>query len=125
MVNLSDRIKMILIENDLKQKDLADIVGVTQGYISMLVSDRSHVISQSVGNLIEEKLGYHAEWVINGTGPKVKHLSKNLKLSADYQKAISLMEQMNEAQVRCVLSFIDYLDEVGKELKQDSEKPQE
>ena len=124
-MGLSDRLKAIMAENGLKQKELADIAGVTQGYISGLVNDRNTVISQSVGNLIEEKLGYYAEWVINGTGPKVKHLSKNLKLSTDYQKAISLMEQMNEAQVRCVLAFIDYLDEVGKELKQDSEKPQE
>lgn len=115
-MDLHDRIKTILAENDLKQKDLAEIVGVKPSFISMLVNKRSAAVSQSFGNLIEEKLGYYSEWVIDGTGPKMKHLSKNLKLSAEYQKAITLMEQMSEAQVRCVLSFIDYLHEVETEL---------
>lgn len=70
-MNLSDRIKIILKENHLKQKELAKELGVTESYISALLKGRNTNISQALATLIEEKYGYNSEWVLNGTEPKL------------------------------------------------------
>lgn len=70
-LNLSDRIKIILKENHLKQKELAKELGVTESYISALLKGRNTNISQALATLIEEKYGYNSEWVLNGTEPKL------------------------------------------------------
>lgn len=120
-MNQCDRIKLILQENNLKQKQLAAEIGVTESYISKLLKDPNIRLSQSLAVLIEEKYGYTAEWLLDGAEPKLKQISKNNKLSELHQKAISQLEKLNDNQVKAVLAFINSLNEVEKFFPTDSE----
>ncbi len=113
-MNQCDRIRQILKENKLKQKQFASAIGVTESYISKLLKDPDIRLSQSLAVLIEEKYGYTAEWVLNGTEPKLKQISKDKSLSEIHQKALAQLEKMNDEQVKAVLAFINSLDELEK-----------
>lgn len=115
-MNQCDRIRQILKENKLKQKEFASVIGVTESYISKLLKDPDIRLSQSLAFLIEEKYGYNAEWVLNGTEPKLKQVSKDKSLSEIHQKALAQLEKMNDEQVKAVLAFINSLDELEKSL---------
>ncbi len=52
-MKLSDRIRLIISENGLKQKEFAQSIQVTESYISKLLRDESGV-SHSTAMLIEE-----------------------------------------------------------------------
>lgn len=116
-MNQCDRIRQILKENKLKQKEFASVIGVTESYISKLLKDPDIRLSQSLAVLIEEKYGYSAEWVLNGTEPKLKQVSKDKSLSEIHQKALAQLEKMNDEQVKAVLAFINSLDELEKSLQ--------
>lgn len=121
-MNQCDRLKIVLQENHLKQKQLASEIGVTESYISKLLKDPSIRLSQSLANLIEEKYGYSANWILNGVEPKTKQISKNKGLSVFHQKALTQLEKMNDAQVKAVLAFINSLDDIEKSFSNDKEK---
>lgn len=116
-MNQCDRIRLILQENKLKQKQFASEIGVSESYISMLLKKPDINLSQSLAALIEEKYGYSIEWVLTGTEPKIKQISKNKSLSELHQKALAQLEKMNDEQVKAVLAFINSLSEVEKSLK--------
>lgn len=116
-MNQCDRIRQILKENKLKQKQLASAIGVTESYISKLLKDPDIRLSQSLAVLIEEKYGYSAAWVLNGTEPKLKQISKDKSLSEIHQKALAQLERMNDEQIKAVLAFINSLDELEKSLR--------
>ena len=116
-MNQCDRIRQILKENKSKQKEFASVIGVTESYISKLLKDPDIRLSQSLAVLIEEKYGYNAEWVLNGTEPKLKQVSKDKSLSEIHQKALAQLEKMNDEQVKAVLAFINSLDELEKSLQ--------
>lgn len=115
-MNQCERIKLILQENKLKQKELATEIGVTESYISVLLKKPDVRLSRSVATLIEEKYGYNVDWVLNGTEPKFKQVSKNRALSEIHQKALAQLEKMNDDQVKAVLAFINSLDDIEKSL---------
>ena len=115
-MNQCDRIRQILKENDLKQKQFASVIGVTESYISKLLKDPNIRLSQSLAVLIEEKYGYNCEWILNGSEPKLKQISKNHSLSEIHQKALAQLEKMSDEQVKAVLAFINSLDELEKTL---------
>ena len=119
-MNHCDRINLILLENKLKQKQLASELGVTESYISKLLKDPDIHLSQSLATLIEEKYGYNAEWVLNGSEPKLRQISKNKGLSELHQKALSQLEKMNDEQIKAILAFINSLDDVEKSFSADS-----
>ena len=116
-MNQCDRIRQILKEKKLKQKQFASVIGVTESYISKLLKDPDIRLSQSLAVLIEEKYGYNAEWVLNGIEPKLKQVSKDKSLSEIHQKALTQLEKMNDEQVKAVLAFINSLDELEKSLQ--------
>ena len=115
-MNQCDRIRLILQENRLKQKELAAEIGVTESYISILLKKPEISLSRSIAVLIEEKYGYSADWVLSGTEPKIKQVSKNRALSELHQKALAQLEKMSDGQVKAVLAFINSLDEIEKAL---------
>lgn len=115
-MELKDRIATIIKENQLKQKELAALVGVTESYVSTLLSGRNRNVSTTVANLIEEKLGYNAQWLLSGEEPKYKQLSKNLNLSDAHRQVILHLEKMPEREIKAVLVFINSLDGYKKAL---------
>lgn len=116
-MNLSERIRLILKENHLKQKELAKEIGVTESYISALTNGRNGNISQALATLIEEKYGYNSLWVLDGAEPKLKMVGKNHTLSNIHKKAILQIEKLSPAQIKAVLAFVKSLEEVEKDLK--------
>ena len=114
IVNQCDRIRLILKENNLKQKQLAAEIGVTESYISILLKKPEVRLSRSLAVLIEEKYGYNAEWILAGTEPKLKQISKNRSLSEIQQRALAQLEKMDDTQVKAVLAFINSLEEIDR-----------
>lgn len=123
-MELKERISAIIKENHLKQKELAALMGVTESYVSTLLSGRNRNIPVSVANLIEEKLGYNAQWLLSGDEPKYKQLSKNPNLSDIHRQVILQLEKMPESEIRAVLAFINSLDDIEKSFSADN-KPGE
>ena len=119
-MNQCDRLRLLLQENKLKQKQLAAELGVSESYISKLLKDPNIRLSQSLATLIEEKYGYRADWVLNGEEPKLKQVSKHKGLSELHQKALTQLEKMNDNQIKAVLAFINSLDDIEKFLSDDS-----
>jgi transcriptional regulator with XRE-family HTH domain len=113
-VELKERIATIVKENHLKQKELAALMGVTESYVSTLMSGRNQNVSISVANLIEEKLGYNAQWVLTGEEPKYKQLSKNPDISDIHRRVIMQIEKMSDSEVKAVLAFVDTLESLNK-----------
>lgn len=124
-MELKERIALIIKENHFKQKEFAAVISVTEGYVSALLSGRNQNISLSVANLIEEKLGYSAKWVMTGKEPKFKQMSRNPNLSDVHRRALIQLEKMPDDQVRAVLAFIDSLDKIELALKEKSPNPEE
>lgn len=116
-MNLNERIRVILKENHLKQKELAKEIGVTESYISALINGRNDNISQALATLIEEKYGYNSAWVLDGGGPKMKMVGKNHTLSDIHKKAILQIEKLSPEQIKAVLAFVKALEEVENDLK--------
>lgn len=50
-MDLGERIKIILEENNIKQKDFAKTLGVTESYISAIINKRNKKISLSLASL--------------------------------------------------------------------------
>lgn len=112
-MNLSDRIRLIISENGLKQKEFAKSINVTESYISKLLKGESG-LSNSTATLIEERYGYSIKWILDGSDPKMRQQSKARELTPIQRKIISDVEQMDEAELIAVRAFITSLDEYKK-----------
>lgn len=120
-MELKDRIALIIEENNFKQKELAAIMGVTESYVSILLAGkRSTNLSTSVASLIEEKLGYSAEWLLTGKEPKLKRVGNTQNISDVHKRAIIQLEKMSDEQVKAVLAFINSLDEIEAVLRDEN-----
>lgn len=115
-MELKDRIATVIKDNNLKQRELAALIGVTESYISTLLSGRSKNISVTIATLLEEKLGYNAQWLLSGEEPKYKKMSKNPNISEVHRLVIRHLETMRENEVAAVLAFINSLDDVSRHL---------
>lgn len=121
-MDLSERIQLIIKENCLKQKQFAIEIGVTESYISAILSKRNKNISHSLARLIEQKFDYNANWILTGEEPKFKQVSSTQTLSDAHKKAIIQMEKMSEDQAIAVLAFINSLEKISENL---NKKPSE
>ena len=116
MMELKERIALIIKEHALKQKELGAIMGVSESYVSYILAGRKTNLSTAVAKLIEEKLGYKAEWVLTGEGDKLKHVSKNRNLSDKHKRAIMQLEKMSDVHILAVLAFIESLGKIESSL---------
>lgn len=116
-MDLGERIKIILEENNIKQKDFAKTLGVTESYISAIINKRNKKISLSLASLIEEKYGFNIDWLLHGTGEKIKQFSKNTELTNMQKKTIEQIEKMDNIQLKSVLAFINSLEQIEQNLK--------
>lgn len=111
-MSLPDRIRLIISENDLKQKEFAKSINVTESYISKLLRGESG-LSNSTASLIEERYGYSVNWIFDGTEPKLSKKS-NINLNPIQRKLISEIEKMDERDLIAVRAFIYSLEEYKK-----------
>lgn len=114
-MELKERIATIIKENRLKQKELAALLGVTESYVSTLMSGRNQNVSIPVANLIEEKLGYSAQWVLTGDEPKYKQISKSPDISDIHKRLIMQLEKMSDNEITAVLAFVNTIENLNKE----------
>jgi len=117
-MNLSERLKIILSENGLSQREFALTLGVTENYISLLINGKKEKISETLALLIQEKYGYNAEWVMTGQGEKMKSQKDNFLK----QKTIALLKTLSEEEIQAVFAFLNSLDEVKKILQNASDE---
>ena len=119
-MKLSDRIRLIISENGLKQKEFARSIQVTESYISKLLRDESGV-SHSTATLIEERYGYSAGWILDGTEPRMSGKGRNASLTPVQRRVIADIEQMDDKELAAVKAFIDtfksYRTALGSEKK--------
>ena len=111
-MELNERIALIVSENQLKQKELAAIIGVTESYISALLNKRNIKPSQTFANIIEEKLGYSAAWVLSGDEPKFKSAAHKPDMSDVHSRLLVALEKMPDNQARAVMAFMNSLEKV-------------
>ena len=104
-MKLSDRIRLIISENGLKQKEFAQ-------------RDESGV-SHSTATLIEERYGYSAGWILDGKEPKMSRKGRNASLSPVQRRVIADIEQMDDKDLAAVKAFIDTFNSYKKALGQE------
>lgn len=115
-MNQCDRIKLIIKENNLKQKEFASSVEISESYISKLVKDPHINISNSLLELIKEKYGYNPNWIVYGKEPKLLTKSKSDSLSDRHKKLISELERMPEEDLLAIEAFMDSLNSIKSTL---------
>jgi transcriptional regulator with XRE-family HTH domain len=110
---LSDRMKTIIQESGLNQKEFARSIDVTDSFISKLLKSESG-LSNSTAMLIEKLYGYSKEWILKGVEPKTSK-DYHRSLSPLQKKIISDVELMNYAELKTVYAFIESLKVYQKE----------
>jgi transcriptional regulator with XRE-family HTH domain len=105
-MGLSDRIQTILKEKGLNQRQFAESIFATDGYISRLLND--HIgMSNSTAMLIENVHGYSKEWVLHGTGAKMLPRGETTELSALQKEIIAEIERMTDDELFFVATYIE------------------
>jgi plasmid maintenance system antidote protein VapI len=108
---LSDRMKIIINECGLKQKEFAKNINVTDSYISKVLRNESGM-SNSTALLIERLYGYSKNWIIAGQEPKMI-ADRGSNLSSLQKKIIMAVEQMNDNELRALFAFIESLKKIS------------
>lgn len=115
------RIRLIIQENKLKQRQFAAAIGVTEGYVSKLLREPDIRLSQPLAALIESRYGYSARWVLTGEGPKQRPAEGAGEPSPLRRKVLARLEGLDDRQLRAVLAFLDSLEEVERCFSEDGD----
>lgn len=107
-MELKDRIRLILDEQHIKQKDLASTIKVTESYVSNILNGKRCNISEALALLIEQAYGYPAQWVLTGEGDCYAVKAPNL--SPAKKRLIAEIEKMSGPELDAIQVFIDSLD---------------
>jgi len=107
---LSDRIRTIINECGLTQKEFAENINVTDSYISKVLKDESGM-ANSTALLIEQLYSYSKNWIMTGDEPKFI-TGKKHNLSILQKKIIMDVEQMKESELKALLAFIESLKKI-------------
>ena len=112
-LSVGKRLQKAIHYTGLTQRQFAKEIGVTENYISLLISKTKRGISHSLACLIEQKYGISAGWLLRNEGDMVKIFSKNIHLDPVKQKLLSAIEKLTEKQAAAVLSFIETWEQMG------------
>jgi transcriptional regulator with XRE-family HTH domain len=103
---LPDRILLILEEKHLNQKQFAESIYVTKGYISRLLKNYIGM-SNSTAMLIEKIHGYAKDWILHGTGPKLLNAGEIKELTPVQRKIIAEIELMTDDELFFIATYIE------------------
>lgn len=109
-MELKDRIRLILDEQHIRQKDFANAIKVTESYVSNILKGKRCNISEALALLIEQAYGYSAQWVLTGDGDCYISRFDAPELSPTKRKLIAEIEKMSEVELDAIKVFIDSLD---------------
>lgn len=107
---LSERIKLILSEHNIKQVDFAETLGISANYVNQLVNGKKVNISETLAKLIEETYGYSSQWLMTGTGEK----NSTPSLTAIKVEFLKRVQKMPEDEIIALLAFANSLESVKK-----------
>lgn len=107
---LSERIKLILSEHNIKQVDFAETLGISANYVNQLVNGKKVNISETLAKLIEETYGYSSQWLMTGIGEK----NSTPSLSAVKVEFLKRVQKMPEDEIIALLAFANSLESVKK-----------
>ena len=113
-MSLGQRVQTILRECKIKQVEFADSLGISANYVNLLANGKKETISDTLAKLIEERYGYRAQWVLDGSGEKLTTSG----LTAEKAEIIKKIQKMSRSEVRAVLAFVNALDSIKKELEE-------
>ena len=99
---LSERIKIIIKEQNLKQSEFADALGVSANYISLLVTGRKKNVSLTFAKLIDALFGYPAKWVLTG---EIDENDSNIR-----HRIIQIISKMPENELLKLEQFLNLFD---------------
>lgn len=109
-LELKDRIRLVLDEKNIKQKELASAIKVSESYISNILKGKRRNISSALAMLIEQNFGYSAGWILSGEGEPYITQTSIPGLSPTKKRLIAEIEKMSDAELDAVKVFIDSLE---------------
>ena len=109
-MELKDRLQILLDEQNIKRKDFASTIKVTEGYVSNILNGKRNQISYSLALLIEEKYGYSAQWILTGEGERYALQSRVPHLSPTKKRLIAQIEKMSDSEINAIKVCIVSLD---------------
>ena len=109
-MELKDRLQILLDEQNIKRKDFACTIKVTEGYVSNILNGKRDHISDSLALLIEQKYGYSAQWILTGEGERYALQSRVPHLSPTKKRLIAQIEKMSDSEINAIKVFIESLD---------------
>lgn len=103
---ISDRIKILLNELCLSQRQFAMRIDLDPGYFSRIVRGKV-VPPKRILLLIENVFHVNKDWLENGIGP----IFISQGISQEKQHVLDLIETLSPQQIEAVASFLKYLKE--------------
>lgn len=110
MSALSDRIRTILREQNIRQVDFARSLGVSANYVNLLVNGKKDTLSETLALLIQELYGYPAQWILNGR----QDIPRRDTLTIRQRETIERIRSLDDRETQAVLAFVRYLQENGR-----------
>ena len=107
MSDFGSRLKKTMAETGFSQKALAERIGLSDAYISMLCANKNNPSKGTVDD-IALTLGVNAEWLLTGNGPKKPELSREQAISEIVGKVLEGNENSFIERVIKTLSSLTY-----------------
>lgn len=105
MTSLAERMRLMILEQKIKQLDFAKAVGVSANYINLLANGKKTNISAALALRIQETYGYSGHWLLTGEGERYYDFS-DTKI-----ETLRRIKSMDNRDVEKVLAFLDDLNQ--------------
>ncbi len=101
---LQDRLKYLLTELDISQRQFAMKIGMDPGYFSRIIRGKQEPTERFL-LLVEGVFHVNKKWLESGEGP----VFRDSGLSKTRKDVLALIEDLDEEQLKAVLAFLQYL----------------
>ena len=108
-MTLDQRIQTILKEQGIRQVEFAKALGISAAYVNLLVNGKKAAISEPLAMLIEERYGYAAQWVLDGSGAK-----RAAPLAAGRAALMEKLQTMSDEDLWAVAAFVHTLERIKR-----------
>lgn len=112
---LQGRLRWVIDQSGMTQKEFAKTLGVSENYIYLLSSGRNKTISEHLAKLIETLFHCPSGWIIYGDS-KTEQAEQTEQITLRME-TIQKLKEMDVHTLRSVAAYIRTLDEVKKEDK--------
>lgn len=106
---LDQRIQTILQEQGIKQVEFAKALGISAAYVNLLVNGKKTAISEPLAMLIEERYGYSAQWILDGSGEK-----QAAPIAAGRAELIEKIQAMSDSDLWAAAAFVHTLERIKR-----------